>query len=128
MTESSSGLGLGSLVERLLHGCSCSAVTANHGKITYPFALLSASFCCAHFIASYCASNGNRSTSGPAPKVGDCLLTVETATMYFQGDMPSSIVMVRLDKSDSRCNVRLKSIVVEVYSCLPANDGILTCN
>jgi hypothetical protein len=39
--------------------------------------------------------------------------------------MPSSIVMVRLDKSDSRCNVRLKSIVVEVYSLLTANDGKL---
>jgi hypothetical protein len=33
--------------------------------------------------------------------------------------------MVRLDKSDSRCNVRLKSIVAEVYSLLTANDGKL---
>jgi hypothetical protein len=37
--------------------------------------------------------------------------------MYLQEDEPSSIVMVRLDKSDSRCNVRLKSIVAKVYSC-----------
>jgi hypothetical protein len=36
--------------------------------------------------------------------------------------------MVRLDKSDSRRNVRLKSIVVEVYSLLTANDGKLAFN
>src|SRR5580704_18817804 len=46
--------------------------------------------------------------------------------MYLQEVKPSSIVMVRLDKSDSRCNVRLKSIVAEVYSLLTANDGKLT--
>jgi len=46
--------------------------------------------------------------------------------MYSQEDKLSSIVMVRLDKSDSRCNVRLKSIVAEVYSLLTANDGKLS--
>ena len=40
--------------------------------------------------------------------------------MYLQEDEPSSIVMVRLDKSDSRCGVRLKSMA-EVYSGLTAN-------
>jgi hypothetical protein len=45
--------------------------------------------------------------------------------MYLQEDEPSSIVMVRLDESDSRCNVRLKSIVPEVYSLLTANDAKL---
>ena len=48
-----------------------------------------------------------------------------TTEVYSQEDEPSSIVMVRLDKSDSRCNVRLKSIVAEVYSLLTANDGKL---
>jgi hypothetical protein len=43
----------------------------------------------------------------------------------FTGDAPSSIVMVRLDRSDSRCNVRLKSVVAEVYSLLAVNDGKL---
>ena len=45
--------------------------------------------------------------------------------MYLQEVKLSSIVMVRLDKSDSRCKVRLKSIVAEVYSCLTANEGKL---
>jgi hypothetical protein len=45
--------------------------------------------------------------------------------MYLQEVKLSSIVMVRLDKSDSRCNVRLKSIVAEVYSYWTANKGEL---
>jgi hypothetical protein len=60
------------LIILMLVYSSIRPVTANHGKITYPFALLSASFCCAHFIAPYCSLNGYRSISGPAPKVVDC--------------------------------------------------------